>query len=234
MATRAERCPPDPGRPPAVRRARAERVEQILGAAREMFCEKGYAQTAVSEIAARVGVVEGLVFKYFPSKRALLLEVLVRWYDTLFDSCSRELAALASPGERLRRVIGRHLSAIEANPLLCRLMFLEVRSEHDYRGSQLHAHNRRYTELLIGVLEQGIAAGEFRSDLPLPLLRDLVYGGIEHLSWNYICGRGTLDVDTLTGQLLSLVLDGIAVPPPAPTAAVAAAPRTPRRRTRTP
>lgn len=206
-------------RPLATRRARAERVEEILDAARALFCEKGYAQTAVSEIAARVGVVEGLVFKYFPSKRALLLEVLVHWYDTLFDDCSRELATLATPTERLRRVIERHLGAIAANPLLCRLMFLEVRSEHDYHGSALHARNRRYTELLVGVLAQGIADGSFRGDLPLPLLRDLVYGGIEHLSWNYLCGRGTLDVDSLATQLVSLVLDGLRVPAAAPPAA---------------
>ncbi|MCX7073050.1 MAG: TetR/AcrR family transcriptional regulator [Gammaproteobacteria bacterium] len=213
-------------RPPATRRARAERVEEILDAARALFCEKGYAQTAVSEIAARVGVVEGLVFKYFPSKRALLLEVLVHWYDTLFDDCSRELATLATPTERLRRVIERHLGAIAANPLLCRLMFLEVRSEHDYHGSALHARNRRYTELLVGVLAQGISDGSFRSDLPLPLLRDLVYGGIEHLSWNYLCGRGALDVDSLATQLVSLVLDGLRVP--------AAAPPATRRATRRP
>lgn len=222
---------PATSRPPAARRAKAERVEEILDAARALFCEKGYAQTAVSEIAARVGVVEGLVFKYFPSKRALLLEVLVYWYDTLFDDCSRELATLATPTERLRRVIERHLGAIAANPLLCRLMFLEVRSEHDYHGSALHARNRRYTELLVGVLAQGIADGSFRSDLPLPLLRDLVYGGIEHLSWNYLCGRGGLDVDSLTSQLLSLVLDGLRVPVADRTAAAPTARRATRRPT---
>ena len=200
-------------RQPAPRRARAERVDEILAAARAVFCEKGYAQSAVSEIAARIGVVEGLIYKYFPSKRALLLEVLAQWYEALFDSCTRDLSATEGATARLQRVIWRHLCAVQANPLLCRLMFLEVRSEHDYQGSQLHALNRRYTQLLIGVLEQGIAAGSFRRDLPLPLLRDLIYGGIEHQCWNYICGRGVLDVERLSAQITSLVLDGIATPP---------------------
>lgn len=199
-------------RQPAARRARAERVDEILAAAREVFCEKGYALSAVSEIAARVGVVEGLVYKYFPSKRALLLEVLAQWYEALFDSCTRDLSATEGATARLHRVIWRHLRAVEQNPLLCRLMFLEVRSERDYRGSRLHALNRRYTQLLIGVLEEGIAAGAFRRDLPLPLLRDLIYGGIEHQAWNYLCGRGALDVERLAAQISSLVLCGIAAP----------------------
>lgn len=203
-------------RQPAPRRARAERVDEILAAARAVFCEKGYAQAAVGEIAARVGVVEGLVYKYFPSKRALLLEVLAQWYEALFDSCTRDLSTTEGATARLHRVIWRHLRAVEANPLLCRLMFLEVRSERDYRGSRLHALNRRYTQLLIGVLEEGIASGSFRRDLPLPLLRDLIYGGIEHQSWNYVCGRGALDVERLAAQISSLVLCGIAAPSSSP------------------
>ena len=79
------------------------------------------------------------------------------------------------------------------------------------RGTVLHDLNRRYTQLLVDVIEAGIAGGEFRADLPAPLLRSLVYGGIEHHSWNYVCGRGALDIDSLAEQLTSLVCDGIAV-----------------------
>src|SRR3546814_19125941 len=88
-------------------------------------------------------------------------------------------------------------------------MFREVRGESDYHGSGLHAMNRQYTQFLVVVIEEGRASGEFRADLPTALLRDMVYGATEHHSWNYVCGRGALDIDTLADQITSILCDGI-------------------------
>lgn len=196
--------------------AREERVDEILNAARAAFCEKGYEQTAMAEIAARLGVVEGTLYKYFASKRALLLGVLERWYEDLLGQYARDLAGVAGPQQRLRLLIWRHLRAIHETPQLCRLMFREVRSEGGYKGSRLHAMNRRYTRFLLDVLREGVDSGEFRSDLPLPLLRGLVYGGIEHYAWNYLCGRGSLDIDATAAAITAVLCNGIAVRPAEP------------------
>ena len=193
----------------AVRLGREQRVEHILHAARDVFCEKGYEQTVVAEIAARIGVVEGTVFKYFPTKRELLLKVLENWYEEMFGDYERLLAGVTGTRARLRFLIWRHLRTVRDYPLLCRLMFREVRSEQDYHGSGLHAKNRRYTQFLMDVIREGVESGEFRNDLPLPLMRDLVYGGIEHHSWKFMSGRGELDVDGVADQIASVLCDGI-------------------------
>jgi len=198
---------------PTVRLAREQRVDEILAAARDVFCEKGYEATAVAEIAARMGVVEGTIYKYFASKRELLLKVLEHWYEEMFGDYARDLAGLSQPRARLRLLVWRHLRSIRDYPLLCRLMFREVQSEHDYRGTVLHELNRRYTQLLLDVIEAGVAAGEFRGDVPATLLRAMVYGGIEHHSWNYVCGRGDLDIDTLAEQITAVLCEGIVVAP---------------------
>jgi AcrR family transcriptional regulator len=195
-----------------VRLAREQRISDILHAARDVFCKKGFDGTVVSEIAASLGVAEGTVFKYFPTKRDLLLRVLENWYEEMFGDYARDLAGIKGSRARLRLLVWRHLRALKENPALCRLMFREVRSERDYHGSEVHAMNRRYTQLLIGVMEEGIAAGEFRDDVPVSLLRDLVYGGIEHHAWNYLCGRGSLDVDETADRLVALLCEGIAAP----------------------
>jgi len=192
-----------------VRLGREERVSHILHAARDVFCKKGYEQTAVSEIAARMGVVEGTIFKYFPTKRELLLKVLENWYEEMFGDYERVLQGVTGTRARLRFLVWRHLKTVSEYPLLCRLMFREVRSEQDYHGSDLHAKNRRYTQFLLDVIKDGVEAGEFRRDVSPVLLRDLVYGGIEHHSWNFICGRGDLDVDATANQITAIVCEGI-------------------------
>jgi AcrR family transcriptional regulator len=209
-------------KPHAPRLAREARIADILVAARDVFCEKGYEQTAVSEIAARIGVVEGTVYKYFATKRELLIKVLEHWYEEMFGDYARDLAAVKGARARLRLLVWRHLRSIRDYPLLCRLMFREVHGEADYHGSGLHAMNRQYTQFLVDVLEAGRAGGEFRADLPTPLLRDMVYGTAEHHTWAYIHkaaaggtrGRGALDIDTLAEQITSIVCDGIARPGP--------------------
>ena len=210
-------------RVPSPRLGREQRIDEILVAAREVFCRKGYEQTAVSEIAASIGVVEGTVFKYFATKRDLLLAVLERWYDAISDDRARELSGITTHRERLRIVIHGHLRTIRDQPLLCRLMFREVRAEQDYRGSGLHNKNRLYTRFLIEVINDGIAAGEFRRDVSPSLMRDLVYGAVEHLTWNYVCGRGELDVEAIAAELTAMVCDGIET-----TARVAAVNKKPR------
>lgn len=191
------------------RLARAERVDAILDAAREAFCANGYEATTVAAIAGRMGVVEGTVYKYFDSKRDLLLQVLERWYGELVEDYARDLAGVTGARARLHLMIWRHLRAVHDAPRLCRLMFREVRSEHDYRDSALYRLNRRYAELLMQVLRQGVAAGELRDDLPVALLRDMIFGGIEHHTWHYLSGHGTLDIDAIADKISALLWQGV-------------------------
>ncbi len=195
----------------APRLARGQRVDEILAAARDVFCEKGYEHAAVAEIAARMGVVEGTIYKYFSTKRDLLLRVLEHWYEEMFGDYARDLTGVQSARARLRLLVWRHLRSIRDYPLLCRLMFREVQSEHDYRGTVLHDLNRRYTQLLVDVISEGAASGEFRNDIPPALLRSMIYGGIEHHSWNYVCGRSSLEIDSIADQMVAVLCGGIAV-----------------------
>lgn len=194
----------------AQRPTRAERSQAILAAAREVFCQHGFEAATVATIATRIGVVEGTVYKYFESKRALLLAVLEGWYQQLVADHARDLAGVTGTRARLRLLIWRHLRTVAESPRLCGLMFREVRGEHDYPGSRLHQLNREYTDLLLGVLREGVDAGEIRADIPLPLLRDMVFGGIEHYTWTFRRDGGELAVDATADHIHALLWDGIA------------------------
>ncbi len=191
---------------------REQRRRDILDAARETFCEHGYEQAAVSEIAARVGVVEGTVYRYFESKHELLMQVLTDWYHSMFGDYADALAGVNGAKTRLRLLIWRHLRTIRDAPELCRLMFREARDDIGAANSELRKLNRRYTRFLVDVLEDGMAQGEFRTGLPPALFRDLVYGGIEHYCWRYLSGQGELDIDLAAEQISDIFCHGIGMP----------------------
>ena len=198
---------PSPRR--AAHRPRQERIEDILRAARAVFSEKGYEAAAMAEIAARVGVSEATVYKYFESKRALLLSVIRQWFETMIAENRERLAGIDGVQARVKVLIWQHLKTIRDASDLCRLFYSEVRSRPDYVGSDLHALNRDATRLLTEEIERGVASGELRPGVPPRLVRDLVYGGIEHHVAAFLAGRGTLDCDSLAAALTALVFDGL-------------------------
>jgi AcrR family transcriptional regulator len=55
---------------------RKERREQILETALRLFAEGGYEATPISRIAKEAGVAKGLIYNYFPSKEALMEEII--------------------------------------------------------------------------------------------------------------------------------------------------------------
>jgi len=187
-----------------------------MAAAREAFGEKGYDDTSVAEIARRVGIVEGAVYRHFPSKRDLLHQVIRSFYEPLVESATRGAAAIESPDDRLRFLIRRGLQALTDDRLVCRLIISEARTLDDYYESDIADLSRRYTSLAVETVREGVDAGWYRPDTNPQMVRDLIYGGIEHLAWGTITGRGEFDLESMVRQLADLVLGGITNRPPAP------------------
>jgi AcrR family transcriptional regulator len=68
---------------------REERREQILACAREVFAEKGYYRTSVSDIIERAGVARGTFYQYFRNKRSIFDELLERLIQALARTIKR-------------------------------------------------------------------------------------------------------------------------------------------------
>ena len=196
----------------ALRLPRERRIADLMRASREVFSEKGYEGAAISEIAERAGVVEGSIYRYFENKRALLVKVVEDWYEDLLTNFDRDLEGIHGTRNRLRFMIWRHLATIEREPAMCRLVFGVLRAGDDYRNTTVFNLNREYTRRTIAVVREGVAAGEVRDDVPMGIVRDLIYGCVEHHTWAYLRGEGTFSADDSADAITSVVWAGIATP----------------------
>ena len=185
------------------------RAVEILAAARQTFLDKGFARASVSEIAAKVGVVEGLVYSYFPTKRDLLNEVMRGMYEPLIRDIDEGFSCLHGLRSRLRFLIWRHLRVYVEEPSLSRLVLHEVRTGPEYFKSVLHDLHVRYTAFLMRTVREAVASGELPLDTDEEMVRGLVYGGIEHRMWAVLFGRGTVDVEVAADRYTDIVLRGI-------------------------
>lgn len=185
---------------------RMRRAVEILAAARECFLEKGFDRSSVGEIATKVGIVEGLVYSYYPTKRDLLNDVLRAMYEPLIRDIDQSFSRLHGVRSRLRFLIWRHLRVYVEEPNLSRLVLHEVRTGPEYFKSVLHDLHVRYTAFLVRTIKEAIADGEIRPDTDVELLRSMVYGGIEHRMWGTLFGHGTVDVEATADEYTSMVL----------------------------
>jgi AcrR family transcriptional regulator len=200
---------------PRRRRLRKEvRQVELLDAAGQMFREKGYHETSTAEIAERAGVVEGTIYRYFSTKRELLVQVVERAYEQAIADFEIQLQGISGTWNRLRYLIWRHLKTIDEDPALAKLVTYEIKADPDYRAMRVFQLNRAYTRRTVEIIEQAIRSGEFVADVPIPIIRDMIYGCIDHHTWSFVRGEGTFDLNTTADYITHLVYRGLAAHPP--------------------
>jgi AcrR family transcriptional regulator len=188
---------------------RQRRATEIFHAARDVFLEKGFQRASVSEIAARVGVVEGLVYSYFPTKRDLLNEVLRGMYTPLIQDVADGFARISGLRSRLRFLVWRHLRVYVEEPGLSRIVLHEVRTSTEYFESVLHDLQVSYTSFLLRTIREAVEQGELPPETDAEMVRGMVYGGIEHLMWSVLYGHRAVDVERTADQYTALLLGGL-------------------------
>ena len=100
----------------------AQRSEQILDAAAEIFAKRGYRDASTAAIATAVGVGEPTLYRYFSSKHALYLAVLDRSADAQIAAWRRIVASSPTPLAGLRAAGRWYFSQMieQPQPLLLR------------------------------------------------------------------------------------------------------------------
>lgn len=80
-----------------------ERKQQLLEAAEQLFTEKGYGATRISDICAAAGVAKGLFYWYFPTKESLFAELVRTMRLNLRRAQAGSMDAAADPVTRIRQ-----------------------------------------------------------------------------------------------------------------------------------
>lgn len=91
---------------------------RVIRAARELGAEGGYDAVQMRDVATRAEVALGTIYRYFPSKDALLLAVMVQWLGDLEARVTRRPPAGGTTVERIMDVLGRALRAMDRDPRL--------------------------------------------------------------------------------------------------------------------
>lgn len=86
--------------------AKAEETRRrILLYALELFCEKGFAEATMRDVARRASVAVGAAYYYFPSKESIVMAFYAQTQEEMQDLTRRPLAENADLRARLQAIV---------------------------------------------------------------------------------------------------------------------------------
>ncbi|MEW2352620.1 TetR/AcrR family transcriptional regulator [Spirillospora sp. NPDC029432] len=199
-----------------------DRRSEILDAAAELFAHKGVASTTVREIGESVGIYAGAIYHYFPSKDAIVRELITGYLETLNAEYAAKAPRRLAPRARLRAVVEVSLRTADEKPHATQVYQDQLRNVRDlpeYRRAKALADEVQ--RIWLETIEDGKAAGVFRADISSKVfhrfLRDAIWLSIK---WRHSGDPYT--TEELVQDCIAIFLDGFAVRrarrtrPPAP------------------
>jgi AcrR family transcriptional regulator len=156
-----------------------KKVEQrraILDAAVALFRKRGYEQTRVQDIIARLRISEATFFNYFPTKDALLYEFAVEDIERSTTAIRTELERHdRSVPDRIRSIMSSWLFGWASDRQFNALVVNRTRLLAGPRGELREKALRNY-DLLAELFTEGQKRGEIRSDMEPLQLAEMLEG----------------------------------------------------------
>jgi len=189
-----------------------DKRRQILDAAIRVFARQGFHATRVSDIADEAGVAYGLVYHYFSSKDEVLNELFLERWSLLLAAIEETDRTGATPREKLGAVATFIFDSYRHDPDLMKVIIVEVtRAANSFGRTHLEEIRRAY-ESIAKIVEDGQAAGAFRSDVAPDFASMSFYGAIEQLLSGWIFGvipASDTDFEQAKDLLLTTICDGL-------------------------
>src|SRR5262249_40990933 len=120
------------------------RREQILDVAARLFAERGFTDTDTDELAARLKVGKGTLYRYFPTKRELFLASADRVMRRLRQHIEDQLTDVADPIERIARAVRAFLGFCFEHPEFVELLVQERAQFKDRKKPTYFEHREAH------------------------------------------------------------------------------------------
>lgn len=187
--------------------ANHDKQQELFATALHLFQEKGYHGASMQDLADAMGMQKASLYYYIRSKEELLVRVCEQGTGAFTQELREIVTSDLNAGEKLRRAIECHLVALCEQLDLFTVFLREQKFLGERHRKQLRGQGKQHAELLADILEQGIAAGEFRKvNVTVTTLAIL---GMCNWLYEWYSPNGSLQPREIAGMYSELVLRGL-------------------------
>lgn len=153
----------------------ADNRNRILAAARSLVSEGGWPEAQISHVAAAADLATGTVYRYFPSKADLFVEVLSTVSQREVDVMKTIVDGPGAPSQRLRAAVSTFVERAMRNSRLAYALIAEPCDPEIDEARLTYRH--AISELIRRIVKDGQVAGEFRADIDPSVAATVIVGG---------------------------------------------------------
>ncbi len=185
------------------------KFKQIIDAAVVVIAENGYHQAQVSKIAKQAGVADGTIYLYFKNKEDILVSVFQEKMGEHIESVHQALVCVESPIEKLFVFVEKHFHLFENNKKLASVTQLELRQSNKELRVQINVILRSYLTIIENIVEEAIEKGEFRTDIDVRLIKQMIFGTIDEMVTTWVMKEQKYNLLAITSQVHQLLIRGL-------------------------
>jgi AcrR family transcriptional regulator len=185
-----------------------KRRHQILEAAIKVFSEKGFEGSTTKEIAKKARVSEGTIFRYFKTKKDILLNLINILTEKSLFKFIEEVEEGLDTREALKNLLKLHYRLIIQNFELLKTIFYEIQFHKELR----EAFYKNVVSRVLSILEKNIAEQKIRTDVDPQLAAQTLLGifiGIIMVRTMVEEHEGRQDEDKIISNILDILFNGI-------------------------
>jgi AcrR family transcriptional regulator len=198
---------------------KAERRQQILAAARDLFARRGYHQTTIDDIVDEAGVARGTYYLYYEDKRAVFADLIDRFSQRLSMAIDRIVTddATRPVADQVRANIRAILGVCLAERAMTKILFTDAAGIDSAFDRKLATFYDAAVQLLTESLRDGQTLAIVRDGEPR-VLAYLTIGALKELLFQAVTlGLAEESADRLTEQMYEFLARGylrVGAPPP--------------------
>ncbi|HEY4032659.1 MAG TPA: TetR/AcrR family transcriptional regulator [Ktedonobacteraceae bacterium] len=191
---------------------RQERESLILQVAEEVLLEKGYTETSIDEIAARVGIAKGTVYLHFPSKEDLVVTIFALNMQTLLEGVDGIIANQPSYHAKLEALLYFMYTGLfskRAQLLSSIHTCAELMNLFTQKGSRIRELWHKLATVVASLLDEGQLAGEFTTTIPTPILVGSFFSLLSPLHYQRLRDEEHFSTEELVRSVAHIYFGGI-------------------------
>jgi AcrR family transcriptional regulator len=191
------------------RKKRAERRDEILACARDVFSAKGYHAATIDDIAARVNVARGTFYLYFSDKRAVFEALVDDFFARLTGAIrSIDLASAEPPIAQLRANLVRLCELALAEPAMMKIVLHDATGLDPDFDAKLGAFYRALYRFLEESLDEGRRIGLVRAG-DTGIMVALGIGGLKEILLRAVTAELPRTADELADEIMRFFESGL-------------------------
>jgi TetR/AcrR family fatty acid metabolism transcriptional regulator len=185
------------------------RKDNLIDSALQVFAQKGYAETTMTDIAKKAGVSTPVLYEYFKTKEDLLFAIPEKFMEEPIRIMEYVAPYLRGAEAKIRGIVQGYLTIYDNNPLYASLVMLELKTNRKFLKAKAYGMVKKVAGGLLEVIQEGIKDGTFKENTDAFLVRSMLLGTIEHLCIRKLLLGEPKNLPQYADPIVDIILDSI-------------------------